>query len=186
MQIPEAVVKRAKNLDLRIYTGTQSEDIMLLNLWLELTERREIEKIMTPEYLPLHKFLECFQEPKITFYAMDGKNRLSYLCWVSGASTYKEEKTAFVSLWIRDTFRGTKRCIQIGSLTVELIFHHYDYILGTNWNIKKHKFFRHMGYDIIAKIPSLYGLRDIYFILLAKSRFYKSGLYNLNQKIERR
>jgi hypothetical protein len=186
MEIPEEMGERAQELDIRVYTGAPNEDLMLLNLWMELTENGEIKSIMTPEYLSPSKFISAFQWPKNVLYALNEDGKLSYLCWFSPMSEYLGEKTVFVSLWSRKGFAGTKRSILLGSLTVELLFLQYDYIMGVNWDTRRHKIFQHMGYEIITKVPSLYGIDNVYFILMNKENFYNSGLYSAKLKLERR
>lgn len=185
IEIPETLKLKSSRLALKLYQNQEAEDWMLIKFYMQVAESGEYEKIFIPEARPISEALACFKPPNTTFYALNDKKEIIFLFWVRPASNHDSEQTIVCSIWADEKFRKTKRFIQLTSLVYELIFTNYNYCMATTWQENLPTTFERAGYRMAGIIPHLYGIERVFVMFLTREDFYKSFLYELDQKIER-
>lgn len=185
MEIPTELVERCERLDLRLYEGTEIEDIKLFKLWMMMKENGDLTRTFIPESYTPYRMMSVFQSPTTTLYALDSHGDICFLFWGTPSSHFSGDRTVLCGLWVDASMRMSKRSLQLTSLVYELVFSQYPYCLGTTWQDDLLKPHADLGYTVAGFVPELYGINDIYFVLLRKENFYKSRLYKLARYSER-
>ncbi len=183
MIIPDELRKQAEKLRLRLYASNENEDFLLLHWWIDLHATGELSDILEPASRSLSQMFETFKPPTTFIYALNSKNKIEFAWWAYPSSLHPTDRTLICGLWLSDPLRSSKRGVQLTTLVYKLAFCHYDYILGTTWQKDKLKVHRSMGYEVTGFVPHIYGVDNVFFVLLSKGNFEQSKMYRLNERI---
>lgn len=179
------LISKAKQLDLQMYVPGDESDMLFVKLWMQLKITGDLYKAIHPEARTPSAMLNHFQTPNLALYTLNSKGDIDFLFWVKPASDVAEERTAIVGGWVAEDIRGTRKAVLLANAAYQMVFLKYDYCLGTTWQRELFDTLKGIGYDIISYVPSLYGIKDVYFILLKKQDFQDSHLRKLATRIER-
>jgi hypothetical protein len=185
MEIPQELVERCKKLELLLYFGSELEDIRFFRLWMKLKETGDLKRMMIPDNHTPYKMMSVFQAPTTTLYALDENNDICFLFWVSPSSGFIDDKTVLCGYWVDKRKRKSKRMLKLTSLVYELVFSHYHYCIGITWQKDLLHPHEYIGYSVTGYVESLYGVKDVYFVILRRQDFYKSRFYKVVRHSER-
>jgi hypothetical protein len=164
-------------------SNNQTDEIRLFKLWVHLSATNELEKTVLPECRQMMAFINHLKSTEVTLYHLNPSGEINFLFWFSPASKSQGEKTAFAGLWLKRDFRKSKKALKLINNAYQLLFLNYNYCLGTTWQKSLFKVSESIGYRILAKVPSLYGINDVYFIGLSKDDFQSFKLHSIANKV---
>lgn len=185
-QLPEHLQQQAARLGLQLYTPSAGLDFLFTHLWMDLTETGDLEKIIIPDSRNLAAFLNVFQSPTITTFAVNAQKRIEFLFWARPASAAENEQTMICGTWSAKTLRGKPRQALLTGTIYEFLFANYGYCFGVTWQQDLLKIHAKLGYSVAGFCPSIYGLDNVYLVLLQKDDFYNSRFYAVYSKTEKR
>ena len=186
MELPQEYQERAKQLGLWLYQPSVSTDYLIAKLWAHLNETGEIHDTVLPDSCTLANFMSVFAYPTISIYTLDTANDIDFIFWATPTSTKEDEKTVACGVWAHEKTRGSSRIIKISKLIYDFLFLRFDYCLALTWKPRPLKTYMKVGYKVVGFLPTVYGLNNVYTILMSRDNFYNSKFCSVCEKLESR
>jgi hypothetical protein len=169
--IEEEYAQEIQEMGIRAYTGTREEDALILDWWSRLVETDEIEDTFMPATHALGSFYKLFQRPNWLFYDRDEMG-FTLCIWAEPAMS-----SAFVGLWIAPRARKCKKTLRAMQLIYATLFTIFSVVLGITKQEKLLTTHEKLGYNVVGKIPALWGTEPAWVLSLSREDF-ESGRLN--------
>jgi hypothetical protein len=172
----EELGEKAKELGIELYIPSFINDAILANWYKHLIDTDEFYTLFTDCHKPLSKFYEIFKPPTILAFTVDEAGELWAAMWFAPYDGYGG-KSATVSAWTREDYRGTPKARETGGFCYAMSFRVWDVLVS----ITKHEGLlgnlRKVGYNIVGSIPHLVNGEDAWILYMTKEDFENSPRY---------
>jgi hypothetical protein len=151
--------------------SSHSDSMRLFQWWMELVETGDIERTFYPTAHPLGPFMALFNGASKTqlIYSTNSHDRIQLAVWGEPVAP----GVLFFSLWANASIRHTKRGVQMVLDIYRQLFNIFHVLCGITKQERLLKTHVKLGYQIISKIPLLWGgVEDGWLMLLTKENFY--------------
>lgn len=155
--------------DMKVFTGTQEECIILLNWYQHLLDIGDLDKILFPSCYTIGSFMSFFCSSKVKLvYVLDSNNQIQTAVWGEAIT----HGVIWFSLWVKSNIRHTRKGLQIVLDIYHEVFNHFYVIIGITKQEKILSTHKKFGYKIISKVPNLWGgIEDGWLVMLTKDDF---------------
>jgi hypothetical protein len=167
--------EKAQELGIHLYIPTFDRDALLANWYKHLIDTDEFYMLFTENHKPLSKFIALFQPPTVLAYTADD-NGIWATMWFDSYDGYGG-KSATVSAWTREDYRGTFKARETGGFCYALAFHIWDVLVSITKHEKLLRNLREIGYNIVGSIPGLINGEDAWILYMTKETFKNSARY---------
>lgn len=171
---------RFTTLNMRIYSHTFEEDLLLFRWWIKLNETGDIKKLLPISSHRLGAFLSLFESPTILFYALDRNGEIEYVSWFKDPAG----SSIFAGFWANQGLRGTRRFIELIFTSGPVIFEFYDSILGLTWQIDLLRLHMKIGYKVVGNLENFLDQPSVWMVRVTKEDFYNSRIASVYNRMK--
>jgi len=165
--------KEIKNLGFKLYQGNPLDDALFAQFFYSFKETKALLGI---EDISLSQFLKALSAPTMCIYTFDSE--LKFFAWYNTCPPIFGNGL-FLSLWLREDFRGSREGIAHTVLAHEIGFKSCDFILGSTSLKNIIALGLKLGYkEFKPRFPNGVCVR-----YLKREDFHESAYYKTYQKL---
>ena len=148
------------------YERTTQEDLLFYRWWARMSTDGDLDRVfLKSEHTP-GAFMALLRKQVIVLYALDSVGEVYIAAWIDFFMSLPS-----VSLWVRSDHRKSRGAARLVSYIYSHVFKHVNTVVGITKQEKLLKSHRHMGYDVVGKIPGLWDGEDAWIVVLEKHKY---------------
>ena len=153
-------------LTMYTYERTTQEDLLFYRWWARMSMDGDLEKVFLKNAHTPGAFMELMRKQDVVLYALDSVGEVYVVAWI-----YLFMSLPSVSLWVRSDCRKSRAAARLVSYIYSYVFKYVSTIIGITKQERLIKSHKHMGYDVVGKIPGLWDGEDAWVVVLEKSKY---------------
>lgn len=155
-------------LTLYTYERTTDEDLRLFRAWARMAQDGDLDRLLLPSEHSPGAFMALLRQQVVVLYALDAHGEIYFMSWLA---VFMALPT--MSMWLRGDKRKSRSSARLISFVYSIAFLHTDVVLGITKQEKLLRIHKHLGYEVMCKIPGLWDKGVDAWVIMLEKRNYR-------------